>query len=83
MTPLTRWRYDNEYHDGLVPDPTGAWLYAADVEAREREMVPLLQWIIAQHSPLSHDYVKDERSCEECLRRGKAQRLLAQMEEKP
>ena len=31
--PLKRWRFDSEYHEGLVEDQTGAWYYAADVEA--------------------------------------------------
>ena len=30
---LKKYRYDNEYHDGLVEDPTGAWYLAADVDA--------------------------------------------------
>jgi hypothetical protein len=40
---LKKYRYDNEYHDGLEEDPTGAWYFAADVEAREREIIEVLR----------------------------------------
>lgn len=48
MMRLTRYRFDNEYHDGLVEDPTGAWFYADEVRAVLKEITNFVEQIEAE-----------------------------------
>jgi len=43
---LTKWKYDNEYNDGLVQDPHGAWYYTAEVDVELAALrAELAQWM--------------------------------------
>jgi len=43
---LTKWKYDNEYNDGLVQDSHGAWYYTAEVDAELAALkAELAQWM--------------------------------------
>ena len=57
--PLKRWRFDSEYHDGLVEDQTGAWYYAADVEAWLKSQRIALRDAWASQSNSDHNEVID------------------------
>jgi hypothetical protein len=65
---LTRWKYDNDYHDGLVEDPTGAWYYAADVEAVMKDLDERLAEINPDNYTHEDVIALNNSSIDVCLR---------------